>query len=296
MLKLDGIATFVAVAEAGSISEAARRLRLSKSVVSERLADLERELGATLVHRTTRGLSLTDDGTAFLERATRIGHDIADAVADMAERRGTLSGPLRLSAPVSLGRLHLGPALYPFLVKHPHIELTLELNDRRVDAAAEGYDAVVRHGPLEDTRLMVWRLAVSQRVLVASPDYLSRHGTPSSVADLQRHRAIHYTNRGGADWRFRTLDGVDIVRGLPGLHVNNGDLMRDAAMAGVGIALLPSFIIGAAVKTGALTVVEVGAAAEGEFIYMAHPEGRHPSAKLRAVAECLRDALAAPSA
>lgn len=295
MLKLDGIATFVAVAEAGSISEAARRLRLSKSVVSERLADLERGLGATLVHRTTRGLSLTDDGAAFLERATKIGHDVADAVTDMAERRGTLSGPLRLSAPVSLGRMHLGPALYPLLVKHPHIELTLELNDRRVDAAAEGYDAVVRHGPLEDTRLTVWRLAVSQRVLVASPGYLARHGTPSSVADLQRHRAIHYTNRGGADWRFRTLDGADVVRGLPGLRVNNGDLMRDAAMAGVGIALLPGFIIDAAVKAGALTVIEIGAAAEGEFIYMAHPEGRHPSAKLRAVAECLRDALAAPS-
>lgn len=295
MLKLDGIATFVAVAEAGSISEAARRLRLSKSVVSERLADLERSLGTTLVHRTTRGLSLTDDGTAFLERAARIGHDVADAITDMAERRGTLSGPLRISAPVSLGRMHLGPALYPFLTKHPHIELTLELNDRRVDAAAEGYDAVVRHGPLEDTRLTVWRLAVSQRVLVASPEYLARYGTPSSVADLRRHRAIHYTNRGGADWRFRTLDGVDVVQGLPGLRVNNGDMMRDAAMAGVGIALLPSFIIGAAVKAGALAIIEIGAAAEAEFIYMAHPEGRHPSAKLRAVAECLREALAARS-
>ena len=113
------------------------------------------------------------------------------------------------------------------------------------------------------------------------------------MADLRRHRAIHYTNRGGADWRFRTSDGVDVVQGLPGLRVNNGDMMRDAAMAGVGIALLPSFIIGAALKAGALAVIEIGAAAEAEFIYMAHPEGRHPSAKLRAVAECLREALAA---
>jgi len=186
-----------------------------------------------------------------------------------------------------------GPTLYPFLVKHPLIELTLELNDRRVDAAAEGYDAVVRHGPLEDTRLTVWRLAVSQRVLVASPDYLARHGTPSSLADLRRHRAIHYTNRGGADWRFRILDGIGVTRGLPGLRVNNGDMMCDAAMAGVGIALLPSFIIGAAVRAGALAVIEIGATAEAEFIYMAHPESRHPSAKLRAVAECLREALTA---
>ena len=176
MLKLDGIATFVAVAEAGSISEAARRLRLSKSVVSERLAELERSLGTALLHRTTRRLSLTEDGAAFLERAARIAREVEEAAADMAERRGTLAGPLRLAAPVTFGRMHLGPALFPFLAKHPRIELTLELDDRRVDAAADGYDAVVRHGPVADTRLMAWRLATSRRVLVASPTYLERHG------------------------------------------------------------------------------------------------------------------------
>src|ERR1700722_16931173 len=114
-MKFEGIATFVAVAEAGSISAAARQLRLSKSVVSERLAELERGLGTGLVHRTTRKLSLTEDGAAFLERAVRVVRDIEGAAADLAERRGTLSGPLRLSAPVTFGRLHLGPALYPFL-------------------------------------------------------------------------------------------------------------------------------------------------------------------------------------
>ncbi len=115
MMKLDGIAAFVAIAEGGSISEAARRLRLSKSVVSERLAELERSLGASLVHRTTRKLTLTEDGAAFLERAARIVRDVEEASAEMTERRGTLSGPLRISAPVTFGRLHLGPALYPFL-------------------------------------------------------------------------------------------------------------------------------------------------------------------------------------
>src|SRR5215468_9533927 len=143
MMKLDGIAAFVAVAEAGSISEAARRLRLSKSVVSDRLTELERGLGASLVHRNTRNLTLTEDGAAFLERASRIAREIEEAAADMAERRGDLAGPLRISAPVTFGRMHLGPALYPFLVRHPGIELTLDLDDRRVDAAADGYDAVV---------------------------------------------------------------------------------------------------------------------------------------------------------
>lgn len=112
-MKLDGMASFVAVAEAGSISEAARLLRLSKSVVSDRLAELERSLGTTLLHRTTRRLSVTEDGAAFLERARRILRDVSDAATELAERRGTLAGPMRISAPVTFSRLHLGPALYP---------------------------------------------------------------------------------------------------------------------------------------------------------------------------------------
>jgi DNA-binding transcriptional LysR family regulator len=119
-MKLDGIATFVAVAEAGSISEAARRLRLSKSVVSERLAELERSVGTHLLHRTTRKLSLTEDGSAFLERAARIVREVEDATADLSERRGTLVGPLRISAPVTFGHMHLGPALYPYRVAGRH--------------------------------------------------------------------------------------------------------------------------------------------------------------------------------
>lgn len=293
-MKLDGIATFVAVAEAGSISEAARRLRLSKSVVSERLAELERSLGTNLLHRTTRKLSLTEDGMAFLERAQRIVHEIEDAAADLAERRGTLAGPLRISAPVTFGRMHLGPALYPFLAQHPRIELTLDLDDRRVDAAADGYDAVIRNGPIVDSRLMAWRLAPSRRVLVASADYLARHGTPTRVAELEQHQGIFYTNRGVADWRFRGAADAVIVRARVGLRVNNGDMIRDAAVAGLGIALLPIFAAGAAIEAGALQLIEVGAPVEDEFIFMAHPEGRRASAKLRALAEHLRAAFGSP--
>jgi len=290
-MKLDGLAAFVAVAEAGSISEAARRLRLSKSVVSERLAELERGLGSMLLHRTTRKLSLTEDGAAFHERAVRIVREISDATADLAERRGQLSGPLRISAPVTFGRLHLGPALYPFLARHPAIELILDLDDRRIDAAADGYDAVVRHGPILDSRLMAWQLAPSRRVLVAAPDYIARHGAPRSIAELDGHRGIFYTNRGIADWRFPQPEGAAIVRARIGLRVNNGDMIRDAAIAGLGIALLPTFIAGDALRNGTLTVIDIGAEAEAEFIFMAHPEGRLPSAKLRALADCLRTAF-----
>jgi DNA-binding transcriptional LysR family regulator len=294
MMKLDGIATFVAIAEAGSISEAARQLRLSKSVVSDRLTDLERSLGANLVHRSTRKLTLTEDGVAFLDRASRITREVEQAAAEMSERRGALVGPLRISAPVTFGRMHLGPAIYPFIAKHPGVELTLDLDDRRVDASAGGYDAVVRHGPILDSRLVAWRLASSRRVLVASPEYLARLGTPASIADLDDHRGIFYTNRGAGDWRFSGSHGATIVRGRAALVVNNGDMIRDAALAGLGIALLPVFIVGAELKKGRLRVVDVGPTPDPEFIYVAHPGGRRPSAKLMAFADCLRAAFGDP--
>lgn len=294
-MKLDGISTFVMVAEAGSISEAARRLRLSKSIVSERLAELERQIGAVLLHRTTRKLSLTEDGAAFLERAARIIRDVEAAEADMAERRGMLVGPLRISAPVTFGRMHLGPALYPFLVAHPDIELTVDLDDRRVDVSAGSYDAVVRHGEIVDSRLIAWRLATSRRVLVASPGYIERNGSPASIQELGEHRGIFYAHRGAEDWRFMSADGAITVRGRVGLRVNNGDMMRDAAVAGVGIALLPSFITTTALKEGHLQRIDVGAQAEVEHIFIAHPEGHRPSAKLRALAEHLRKVFGSPA-
>ena len=294
MIRIEGIAAFVAVVEAGSVSEAARRLRLSKSVVSERLAELEKSLGGMLLHRTTRKLTLTEDGTVFLERATRIVREIEEAAADMAERRGTLSGPIRIAAPVTFGRMHLGPALYPFLAEHPDIELTLDIDDRRVDASSDGYDAVIRNGPIADSRLVAWKLAESRRLLCASPDYLAREGIPSSLADLNGHRGLFYTNRGVADWRFQTPEGAIVVRAKLALGMNNGDMLRDAAIAGLGIALLPAFIAGPAIREGLLAEIDVGHRPEAEFIYMAHPEGRNPSAKLRAIADHLKKSFGDP--
>lgn len=294
MMKLEGITAFVAVAESGSISEASRRLNLSKSVVSDRLSELERVLGTTLLHRTTRSLSLTEDGSAFLERAVRIVNEVRDATDDMAERRGDLKGALSLSAPVTFGRLHLGPALYPFLLQNPALEVSLDMDDRRVDVSSAGFDAVVRHGPIVDSRLMAWKLAPSRRLLVASTDYLEQHGTPHNAADLEGHRGIFYTNRGVADWRFVGPNGAVIVRAKVALRVNHGDMIRDAAVAGLGIALLPTFIAGPAIRNGSLTAIDVGIQAEDEFIYIAHPEGRRPSAKLRALADHLRKAFGSP--
>ncbi len=207
MLKLESLLTFVATAEASSISEAARRLQISKSVASERLAELERNVGATLMRRSTRKLRLTEDGVAFLERAKRIVREVTEATAEASERRGELVGPLRISAPVSFGILHLSAAVNGFLMENPRIELSLDLDDRFV-GAADGFDAIIRHGPLPDSGWIAKRLVPSRRMLVAAPEYLKLNGTPRTIGDLERHRGIIYSIRGASDWRFRqSADG-----------------------------------------------------------------------------------------
>jgi DNA-binding transcriptional LysR family regulator len=293
-MKLDGIATFVTVAECKSLSEAANRLRVSRSVVSERIAELESELGCSLLQRTTRKLTITEDGRAFLTRASKIVREVDETAAMMSERRGNLSGPLRISAPVTFGRMHLGPALYPFLARHPDIQITLDLSDQRVDPTSDGFDAIIRNGVIQDSYLVVWRLASSRRVLVASPHYLARCGKPTTPAQLEGHRGLFYSNRGGADWRFVRQAGTTVVRGQSALVLNNGDMLRDAAIAGLGIALLPMFIVGEALKAGTLVGIDIGIEAEEEAIYVAHPDGRNPSAKLRALADWLREAFGNP--
>jgi DNA-binding transcriptional LysR family regulator len=295
MLKLESVAAFIAIAEAGSISGAARRMELSKSVISQRLSELERSLGATLLHRTTRNVSITEDGKAFYERARRIVQDVADATAEIAERRRELAGPLRISAPVSFGILHLGPALYGFLARHAKIELTLDLDDRLVSVVAGGYDALVRHGPILDEQLIVKRLALSRRFLVAAPGYLKKSGTPKTVRELKQHKAIVYSNRGAADWRFKAQGKLITVQPeTVVLRVNSGLLMRDAAAAGLGIALLPGYFIQTELARKKLVIVDLGVEAEGATLCIAYPHDRRRSAKLRALTEWLREAFGNP--
>jgi DNA-binding transcriptional LysR family regulator len=295
MLKLESIEAFATIAETGSITSAARRLSISKSVVSERLSELERVLSAKLVRRTTRTLALTDDGNTFYERAKRILRDVDTAASELAERHGTLIGPLRVSAPVSFGSLHLGPALFGFLAKNPGVELTLELDDRFVDVLGEGYDAIVRHGPVDDDRVIVKRLSASRRVLVASADYLKRSGKPASLQELEQHRGIIYTNRGAADWRFRVGRNFVIAHPKVALRVNNGMLMRDAAIAGLGIALLPTFLLETPLKRRTLKVLDIGAEAEGAMIYIAYPEHLRSSGKIRALTAWLQNSFGDPA-
>jgi DNA-binding transcriptional LysR family regulator len=293
MLKLESLLAFVSAAEASSISEAARRLQISKSVASERIAELERSIGATLMHRSTRKLALTEDGVAFLERAKRILREASDATTEIAERRGELTGPLRISAPVSFGILHLGPALNSFLGKNPRVDLSVELDDHFV-GAADGFDAVIRHGPLPDNRWIAKRFAVGRRVLVTSPEYLKQNGTPRTVADLEHHRGIIYSIRGMSDWRFRQSGRWRVVRPAAIMRVNNGIVMREAAQQGLGIALLATFVVHDLVAAKKLRVVEIDAEAESASIIFAYPSERRASAKVTALIAHLRASFGSP--
>jgi DNA-binding transcriptional LysR family regulator len=294
MLKLESVAAFVSIVETGSNAGAARRLGISRSVVSERLAELERSLGTKFLQRTTRRLTLTQDGSVFYARAKQILRDVDSAASELAKRRGSLVGPLRLSAPVSFGQLHLGPALFDLIAKHPGVELTLELDDRFVDVLAEGYDAAIRHGPMDDQRLIVKPLARSRRVLVASQDYLKRYGKPRTLDDLQRHRGVMYTNRGASDWRFQVGRRFVTVAPNPALRVNNGLLMRDAAIAGLAIALLPTFLLEQPLRSRSLSIVDIDAEPEGAAIFIAYPQDLRSSAKLRILTSGLRHAFGDP--
>jgi DNA-binding transcriptional LysR family regulator len=293
MLKLDSLLAFVRTAEAGSISEAARRLQISKSVVSERLAELERNIGATLMRRSTRKLILTEDGIVLLERAKRILREISEATAEVSEKRGELVGPLRISAPVSFGILHLAPALNAFLSQNPRIELSVDLDDRFV-STGDGFDAVIRHGPLPDNGWIAKRFAPGRRMLVASPDYLKKHGTPRSLGDLGAHRGIIYSIRGASDWRFRQGGRWSVVRPGTVMRVNNGIIMRDAAVAGLGIALLTTFIVYDSLSSGKLQRLDVGAEAESATIFIAYPNDQRVSAKVRALITHLHAAFGKP--
>jgi len=294
MLNLESVGAFMAIADTGSFTEAARQLALAKSVVSERLKELERSVGAKLVQRTTRRVALTADGATFYERAKRILREAELATSELADRRGTVAGPLRISAPVSFGYLHLGPALFGFIARYPGIDLTLDLDDRFVDLLDEGYDAVVRHGPVNAKRVIVRPLTMSTRLLVASPSYLKRWGKPTSVEELKEHKGIIYSYRAGADWRFHATRGFISVRPRTVLRVNNGLIMREAAVRGLGIALLPTFFLEATRKEPRLKMIDVGAKAEGATLYIGYPEHLRTSAKIRALTTWLQEAFGNP--
>ncbi|MFW6348931.1 MAG: LysR family transcriptional regulator [Thiohalospira sp.] len=287
--RLEEMATFVRVVEAGSLTAAARRLEVAKSAVSRRLSELEGRLGVQLLRRTTRTLHVTDAGHAFYQRCVRILADVDEAELAVSDVHGRLAGQLRVAAPLSFGIAHLQPAVEAFLAEHPDIRFDLDLDDRQVDLLAENFDLGIRIAPLADSSLVARRLATVDHVVCASPDYLARHGTPATPAELAEHDCLTYANAPESD-AWHCIDPEGREHRIPvrsRLRANNGDLLREAAVAGLGVVFQPRFIIHRALAEGTLVPVLTDCDWSRVDAWALYPQTRHLSARVRAFVDFL---------
>jgi DNA-binding transcriptional LysR family regulator len=291
MSLFDDMTVFVNVVDAGSFSGAARRLNVAKSVISRRVGELEARLQGSLFNRTTRRLSLTEMGQAYCERARRILGDVAEAEDAARSLQGQLIGRLRVAAPMSFAQEHLSPAIAAFLAEHPRLEIELDLNDRHVDLVNEGFDLALRIGVLQDSAMIARLLAPCHRVVCASPAYLDAYGEPQTLDELEAsaHRCLVYSNRPVAEqWRFLAGDAWRVVRvATQRLISNNGQALRDAAIAGLGLAVLPTFIASSPIVRGELKPILGGHPLAEPSIYAVWPPARQLSAKARALVDAL---------
>ena len=278
------VLAFVRVAETGAFSRAAERMGMSKSIVSRRVARLEEQLGARLLVRSAQGAQPTDAGRAYYERAANVLVELEAAQEVVAEAVHEVAGPLRVTGPLSFGIEHLAPALADFAVAHPRVELDVSLEDRAVDLAGEGFDLAVRIGTLRDSSLIARRIAPVRKVPVASPAYLEARGRPAHPRDLGSHDILLYANE---QWRFRVAGRWEHARGEPKMRANNGEMLRRAAEAGLGICVLPSFIAARGLESGALEPLLRDYPLEEAGLYAVMPPGRATTARVRALVDFL---------
>jgi DNA-binding transcriptional LysR family regulator len=272
MDRLGDLDIFARVAAAGSMSQAARDLGLSPPVISKRIKRLEERLGTRLLQRTTRQIVLTEAGRGFNERVLAILASIEEAEGWVSQRASLARGPLRVSAPTTFGRLHVAPHLVRFLEKFPEIALDLSLSDQFVDVVGGEYDVAIRIADLADTSLVARKLAPNHRVLCASPAYIARHGAPSALADLARHRLLVHN----ADhWRLEGPEGQASVPVASVIATNSSEVVREAVIAGLGIALRSTWDIGPELKSGGLVqVLPAYRAPQRVAIYAVYPSRR----------------------
>ncbi|MEB0010689.1 LysR family transcriptional regulator [Glaciimonas sp. Gout2] len=284
----ESMKVFVKVADCGSLSAAARALDISNPSVTRHIADLEAYLHARLLNRTTRRISLTDTGTAYLERSRQLLFDLDEAETEASNSAANPSGILRINVPVSFSVNHLGRVLPLYAERYPNVVLDVSLSDRIVDLVDEGYDLAIRIGKLQGQSLVVRKIAPARVLLCAGPGYLAKNGTPQHPIDLENHVCLNYAYSTPRDeWRF-LRDGKTIAVHVKGrLNTNNGDLLREAAIAGMGIIRQPSFIVGDDVRAGRLVMLLPEYHSETLSIYAAYPSRRHLSAKVRTFVDFL---------
>ncbi len=274
--------TFVTVARAGSFARAAEKLGISRAMVSKHVQALEKRLAMQLIHRTTRQFSVTEAGRVFQARAERILAELEEAEGHATRETDQPRGTLRITAPVSFAVSHVAPALAEFLLRHPDLRADLSLNDRVVDVVEEGFDLAIRVGRLTDSTLIARKLAPARMAVIASPAYLERHGRPAKPADLADHNCLGYAYAATRDeWRFSGPQGAVNVAVQGTLRANNGDALREAALAGLGITLLPTFLCGDDIRNRRVICLLEEWRPQEIFVHAVYPPGRPVAAKVR---------------
>jgi DNA-binding transcriptional LysR family regulator len=282
-MDIEELRTFVEVADAGGVSPAARRLGISKSMVSRRLVRLEADLGVQLLARTTRGAALTEAGITFRDHAARVCAEI-DQARETILPAGDLCGRLRVAAPLSFGPTHFAAVLAQMAQRHPQLHIHTAYSDRFVDLISEGFDCAIRVGYLPDSNMVARRVGPIYGKLVASPDYVKTYGAPQTPDDLAGHQAL---TQGTEAWQF--MDGDDVITVYPRgrFKADYATALAAAALAGVGIAWIPDGITHDHIVSGALVPVMTDYPPPPAGIYVIRPPGPHPSRKVRVLTEML---------
>jgi DNA-binding transcriptional LysR family regulator len=294
-VSLDDATVLVRVVEQGSFAGAARLLGVPRSTVSRRISALEERLGVRLLQRTTRRLALTDAGAAYFERAGRAVQELADAEAAVSELGADPQGKLRVTAPIDFGTLYLPALVTEFCRRHPKVEFELDLGARPADLVREGFDLAFRGGTLPDSSLVARKLGEVRRVLFASPAYLAERGRPETPADLALHHCLRFTNDPSpARFRLQGPEGETSVATQGPLACNDFSFLRGAVIAGLGIALLPSFLCAEDVAAGRVEPVLPSYRGDSAKMHLLYPTGRHLPAKTRVFRDFILERLTPP--
>jgi DNA-binding transcriptional LysR family regulator len=292
MERLVAMAHFARVVEAGSFSAAAAQIGIGKSTVSKEIMALEDHLGVRLLHRTTRSLALTEAGQAFYARCARM---VAEAEAAEAEAQRGAAGPrgrLRITAPMTWGERRLAPLIAAFASRWPDVDIDLVLDDRLVDLVQDGFDVGIRIAHLADSSMVARKLAPAPRWTVASPDYLERMGTPAIPEDLSRHDGLQYSYASASDqWTFRGGEREVTVRVRARLRANNGEVLKTAAVSGLGVAILPDFFVEDEIRVGRLVTLLPAWTDQRASIWAVYPHARNLAPSVRALVDFLGNEL-----
>ncbi|MBJ7898838.1 MAG: LysR family transcriptional regulator [Cyanobacteria bacterium RI_101] len=293
MDKFESLRAFTTVVKTGSFAGAAREMRISRSAAHKLVANLEKELGARLFHRSTRRVTPTTTGLAFYERCATILADLAEAEIAVSRWHEEPMGVLRVNAPMSFGVLYLAPLITEFMIRHPRLQVQLTLDDRLIDPISEGFDFVLRVSlPPQSASLAVHPLASIERILCASDRYLSERGLPAHPSDLRKHSCLHYGYMSAGNvWKLNGPDGEQAIPIEGALCSNNGEVLREAALKGLGIALLPTFLVARELRWGTLRTILPDYSIGSLSLCAIYPTNRHLSITVRLFTEFLRESF-----